>query len=245
MYPLLRTMLLVIVVIASMVTNLKAQQKDSVRRAKFVADSIALSNTAKLRDTVPPKVDTAVTPTVLTPVAKPDSTARIVLKSKALHNPTKAAFYSAVLPGLGQMYNREYWKVPIVYAALGVSAGFFVWNMDQYKTYRDAYRVRSANQGNPNFVDPYKRYSDQDLTYLRDAYRQYVDYSVLVFVLAYGLNIVDATVFAHLKQFDISNDLSMQVYPKVINGQGIGVGINFQLGKKNSYKHSYAGGLRF
>lgn len=153
---------------------------------------------------------------------------------KALHSPRKAAFYSAVLPGLGQIYNREYWKVPLVYAALGVSTGVFIWNMDKYREFRDAYRIRVANQNNPDFEDKYDLYTDGDLRYLRDAYRQYVDYSVLVFVAAYALNIVDATVFAHLRQFDISNDLSMRVSPRLINNRTLGIGVSISLSPRKN-----------
>lgn len=144
-------------------------------------------------------------------------------------SPRRAAFYSAVLPGLGQIYNRQYWKLPLVYAAVGISAGVFIYNMDQYTTYRNAYRMRVANANNPDYVDPYPVYSGEDLKYLRDGYRQYVDYSVLVFVAAYALQIVDATVFAHLRQFDISDDLSMRVSPTIINNRALGIQLNISL----------------
>jgi hypothetical protein len=168
----------------------------------------------------------------LSPVSVTDT---LLANYKALHSPRKAAFYSAVLPGLGQIYNRQYWKVPLVYAALGISAGYFIGNLDKYKEFRDAYRMRIANQDNPEFNDKYEGlYSDSDLRYLRDAYRQYVDYSVLVFAAAYALNIVDATVFAHLRQFDISEDLSMRVGPRLINNRALGVGINISLSPRRN-----------
>lgn len=168
--------------------------------------------------------------------ARPKDT--LILTTKREHDPRKAAFYSAVLPGMGQIYNRDYWKLPLVYGALGVSTGVFIWNMDNYRTFRDAYRVRMANATNPNFSDEWtqKGYDAADLKYLRDAYRQYVDYSVIVFILAYGLNIVDATVFAHLKQFDMSDDLSMRISPKVFDTKAVGVALTFQLGKTNRKK---------
>lgn len=153
---------------------------------------------------------------------------------KALHSPRKAAFYSAVLPGLGQIYNREYWKLPLVYGALGVSTGVFIWNMDKYKEYRNAYRMRVANRNNPSYDDKYLKYKDSDLKYLRDAYRQYVDYSVLVFVAAYALNIVDATVFAHLRQFDISDDLSIRISPALINNSTPGIGLKVMFGPRKA-----------
>jgi hypothetical protein len=153
------------------------------------------------------------------------------------HSPRKAAFYSAVLPGLGQAYNREYWKIPLVYAAVGISAGFFIGNFDYYKEFRDAYRIRM--DGNANTIDAYEGlYSDASLKVLRDAYRQYVDYSVLVFVLAYGLNIIDATVFAHLKDWNMSDDLSMRVVPKVFDNKSIGLSLQINIGKG---KHSSSG----
>jgi hypothetical protein len=148
---------------------------------------------------------------------------------KPLHSPRKAAFYSAVLPGLGQIYNRQYWKLPFVYAAIGVSAGVFIFNFDKYKEFRDAYRLRVANANNPDWEDPYPRYGNEDLRYLRDAYRQYVDYSVLGFVATYALQIVDATVFAHLRQFDITDDLSMRISPTLINNRTLGISLNISL----------------
>jgi hypothetical protein len=131
---------------------------------------------------------------------------------------------------LGQAYNREYWKIPLVYAAMGISAGFFIGNFNYYKDFRDAYRVRM--DGNANTVDAYVGlYSDASLKVLRDAYRQYVDYSVLVFVLAYSLNIIDATVFAHLKDWNMSDDLSMRITPKVLDNRSIGLSLQVNLGK--------------
>ena len=156
------------------------------------------------------------------------------------HSPRKAAFYSAVLPGLGQAYNRQYWKIPLVYAALGITTGTFIINMDNYRTFRNAYRIRM--DGNADTVDDYVGlYSDNGLKFLRDAYREYVDYSVLVFVLAYGLNIVDATVFAHLKDFNMSDDLSMKIVPTVINNQALGLSLRFSIGGgKKKYNNQVA-----
>lgn len=163
------------------------------------------------------------------------------------HSPRKAAFYSMVLPGLGQAYNRQYWKIPLVYAALGITTGTFIINMDNYRTFRNAYRIRL--DGNADTVDDYVGlYSDNGLKFLRDAYREYVDYSVLVFVLAYGLNIVDATVFAHLKDFNMSDDLSMKIVPTIINNQSLGLSLRVTIGnnrKKYKYNNQIAVGNRW
>jgi hypothetical protein len=173
---------------------------------------------------------------------QPDSSKLLVERDSAapllytpLHSPRKAAFYSAVLPGLGQIYNREYWKLPLIYAALGITTGTYIFNMNKYRTYRNAYRIRV--DGNADTVDEFVGlYSDAGLKYLRDGYREYVDYSVLVFILAYGLNIIDATVFAHLRDFDMSDDLSMKIVPTVIDNRALGISIRVNLGgkKKNN-----------
>jgi hypothetical protein len=122
----------------------------------------------------------------------------------------RAAMYSALVPGLGQLYNRQYWKVPLVYAAVGASAYFFVTNLQKYHTYREAYIYRVDGNPATNITDErINLYSDNDLLVLRNQYRQYLDYTVLFSALGYTLQILDAMVWAHLKNFDISQDLSM------------------------------------
>ncbi|MBW8683918.1 DUF5683 domain-containing protein [Chitinophaga rhizophila] len=174
---------------------------------------------------------------------KRDSVPPVMIRSP--HSPRKAAFYSAVLPGLGQIYNRQYWKLPLVYAALGITTGTFIFNMDNYRTYRDAYRIRM--DGNADTRDQFEtRYPNPNsLKSLRDIYREYVDYSVLVFVLAYGLNIVDATVFAHLRDFNMSDDLSMRVMPTIINNQALGLSLRVSIGKKKTYRQGLALGSKW
>jgi len=170
---------------------------------------------------------------------KKDSVAPI-FQEQPFHSPRKAALYSAVLPGLGQAYNREYWKIPLVYAALGITTYTFIINMDSYRTYRNAYRIRM--DGNADTRDDFEgRYSDQSLKFLRDGYREYVDYSVLVFVLAYGLNIVDATVFAHLRTFDMTDDLSMKIVPTIIDNRALGISLRVNIG--GGSKKKFANGL--
>lgn len=145
---------------------------------------------------------------------------------RRLHSPRRAGLYSAVLPGLGQVYNHQYVKVPLMLGGLGVATGIFLWNFDKYVTYRDAYRLRLNGHltGDPK-VDIY---SPDDLRYLRDGYRQYVDYSVLGFAAVYLYNILDAVVFAHLYHFDVSNDLSRLRFGPVSNPAGpYGVGFGF------------------
>jgi Family of unknown function (DUF5683) len=163
--------------------------------------------------------------------------------SKQPHSPRKAALYSAVFPGLGQAYNREYWKMPLVYAAIGTCTYFFIDNMKTYKLYRDAYRLRVDGNPDTNDTDPRTApFDTESLKLGRDQFRQYVDYSVLFFILAYGLNIVDATVFAHLRNFDMSDDLSMRISPTLINNRTLGIGINISIGGKKAKGNKYFAG---
>ena len=137
-------------------------------------------------------------------------------KSKVrVYNPGKAAVRSAILPGWGQVYNKKYWKVPIVYAGLGISAGVFFYNLETYQDTRMAYTIRVTEDTArydeiPEYLQPI---STESLRYYRDSYRQAMDYSILVFLLIWGLNVVDAAVDAHLKGFDVSPDLSLKFKP--------------------------------
>jgi Family of unknown function (DUF5683) len=156
-------------------------------------------------DTVSPVIKRA-------PVNKYDS-------ATLAHSPRKAAFRSAVLPGWGQIYNKKYWKLPIVYGALGTCAVIFNYNLKWYKKTKFAYAVL-YNKDIPNYenVDPKLRpLVDNDqlesLKYYRNQYRRDIDYSGLFFLLLWGLNIVDASVDAHLKSFDVGPDLSLQFKP--------------------------------
>lgn len=142
------------------------------------------------------------------------------VKKVNVYNPRKAALRSAIIPGWGQIYNKKYWKLPIVYGALGVTGYIFIDNIKVYREYRAAYAIRYKASLTPpdstgyNELDPlYKVVSLGSLRTGRDRFRQYIDYSVLFFVLFWGLNVVDAAVDAHLKGFDVSPDLSFQFKP--------------------------------
>lgn len=128
------------------------------------------------------------------------------------HSPTKAAYLS-ILPGLGQIYNKKYWKVPVIYAALGTATYFYIDNNKQYKTYRDAYIGRIDDDTTNNFILP--DYTTEDLRQLKNYHWKYRDMSALIFMGIWALNILDATVDAHLYSFDISDDLSLRILPEV------------------------------
>jgi hypothetical protein len=179
----------------------------------------ALSLHAQLPDSTRPKIPVDSLPAVAAPVNHP-SKIDSVLKN---HSPRIAAIRSAILPGLGQAYNKKYWKIPIVYGALGVSGAVFVYNLKNYRDLRFAYQARfkaiprvdangnsiPGDSSDLPRVKPLLR--DIDLNALkgyRDEFRRNIDYSALVFIALWGLNVVDAVVDAHLKSFDVSPDLS-------------------------------------
>ena len=141
-------------------------------------------------------------------------------------NPRKAAMKSAIFPGWGQYYNKKYWKIPIVWGGLGITTGVFFYNLKTYRQLRTAVILLSDTiPSNDSLVDPrFRLLGVNSLRTYRNEYRQNIDYSVLVFLIIWGLNVVDATVDAHLKAFDISPDLSMKITPSLnslYNGPGI------------------------
>lgn len=134
---------------------------------------------------------------------------------KKTHNPKVATFRSAVLPGWGQAYNKKYWKIPIVYGALGTTAGIFFFNIKTYNNARKAVIYLSdKDTSNDRMVAPdLQAYSLESIRQYRNIIRQNIDYSVLVFLAFWALNVVDATVDAHLKAFDVSSDISLKIKP--------------------------------
>jgi hypothetical protein len=125
--------------------------------------------------------------------------------------PSKAAFYSAVLPGLGQAYNKKYWKIPIVYAAIGTGVYFYVRNNDQLNRYRDAYKRRLAGYEDDEF---FGQISDDGLVRAQQQFRRNQELSLLVTLGLYALNIIDANVDAHLLQYNVDENLAIKPHVK-------------------------------
>ena len=123
--------------------------------------------------------------------------------------PAQAAFYSAVLPGLGQAYNKKYWKIPIIYAGIGTGIYFYIQNTNDYNRFRDAYKRRLAGFED----DEFQGISTDRLIDAQETASRNRDISIVVSIGFYLLNIIDANVDAHLKQYNISEDLTLQ--PKV------------------------------
>jgi hypothetical protein len=145
--------------------------------------------------------------------------------AKKRHDPRKATIRSAIIPGWGQIYNHKYWKLPIVYAAIGIPAYTFFWNRMWYNNCQTAISIIDtyAQQGIspvpdsaiaklPGNIRYLVNYGDENsLRTYRNEYRKDEDYSILFFLLFWGLNVVDATVDAHLMYFDVSDQLSMHL----------------------------------
>lgn len=131
------------------------------------------------------------------------------------HNPEKATLYSAILPGLGQAYNKKYWKIPVVYAGIGTIGYFAITNGNGYRDYRLAYDYQSGIT--TDVSDDIKvlagKYSAENLITIRDYYRRNMELSWIIMALWYGLNIIDATVDAHFFEYDIGDDLTLKVEP--------------------------------
>jgi hypothetical protein len=134
---------------------------------------------------------------------------------KKKHDPKVATRRSAILPGWGQIYNKKYWKLPLVYGALGTTAGVFFYNVKTYKLLKLAYIYRTdTDSTNDALIDPrFNVLSTPAIRTNRNLFRQNVDYAVLFFIIFWGLNVVDATVDGHLKAFDVSDNISVSFQP--------------------------------
>ena len=153
-------------------------------------------------------------------------------------NPGRAAIYSALLPGLGQAYNGEYWKIPIYYTGL-LTAGYFVWNNNlNYNRFRNIYKEATSTE--VTYTGPI---TAEQAKYYRDSYRRLRDYSILATALVYVLQIIDANVFAFMYDFEVSDDISMSVEPTVLAPDNV-----YAMRTPSSYGGNAVGmkiGLRF
>ncbi|MFB9078273.1 DUF5683 domain-containing protein [Flavobacterium procerum] len=136
--------------------------------------------------------------------------AKDTLKSEEIDplRPAKAAFYSAVLPGLGQVYNKKYWKVPLVFGAIGVSTYLYVDNQKNYKIYRDEYKNRL--EGRISDSPSLARFDEDRLIRIQKGYQRNRDLSALFMVGFYVLNIIDANIDAALSQFNVNENLAFK-----------------------------------
>lgn len=162
-------------------------------------------------------------------------TLETVVKIDKRHSPTKAALLSTVLPGAGQIYNKKYWKLPIVYGGL---AGLGTWvgiNAKNLRGYTKAYKLEV--DGDPDTIGSYKGFTGEtQLNTKRDAAKRNLDLSAILLGVFYALNVVDAAVDAHLYDYSITEDLSVSIKPDFSSYQvlstttptfGVNISLNF------------------
>lgn len=204
-----------------------AQQKDSIpnRRDTVLvkADTVKVIH---LSDSVLEKQDNIYTDKNLSQAAR-DS-----IDKRRKINYRRATLYSVVFPGAGQIYNKKYWKLPIVFAAVGIPAYLFFWNKSWYQKCQYALTVTvngstgdSLSKVDPQLLPLVLSGNANAIITNRDSFRKDQDYSALFFLLFYGLNVVDATVDAHLKDFNVSSDLSFRIKPMILPGPTPSAGV--------------------
>ena len=171
-------------------------------------------------------------------------TSEKAVKKVANKTANRASLYSAILPGMGQAYNKKYWKMPIVYAALG-AFGYFIAtnsrNVHQYHTelsirYQHGDSLSTGGYVQYGGYDKLKNYSTSDINTLRLDAKKYLDFFIIGAGLVYILNIIDANVDGHFKTFDVSDKLSLSIKPKTFyciqNPRAINAGLSLTLNFK-------------
>jgi hypothetical protein len=130
------------------------------------------------------------------------------------HSPTKATLMSMVVPGLGQVYNRKYWKLPIIYGGIGTSLYFAFSNHKEYKRFKDAYIIR-IDSDTTTFDEFDGILTPENIRSNMDVYRRNRDFSYIIAGLIYVFNIIDATVDAHLFTFPVNDNLTFYFQPSI------------------------------
>ena len=145
-------------------------------------------------------------------------------------DPGKATVYSILFPGMGQIYNGEYWKIPIYWGAIAGGVYFYSDNKRNYERYKWIYDQASSTD--PDVEKP--PVSAENALYYRDYFRRFRDYSILATALFYVIQVVDANVFAYMQDFEIDDDITLRVEPTVITpdyaqapGMGLGLTLRF------------------
>ena len=150
---------------------------------------------------------------------------------KTYPNPLRASAMSLVLPGTGQIYNKRWWKAPIIYGALGVTGYFIVDNTRSYREFREAYLFRV--DGDPTTIDQFPNASESTLLSIRNGFDKRRQQSYVGFFAVWLLNSIDAFVDAHLISFDIEEDLSLIMEPTTgYENNAASIGIKFSLKSK-------------
>ena len=185
---------LIFILLFSLKVFAQVSPKDTIRVENYPTDSVSTKTSES---------DVQ----VLTDIQEANAAPKIVK-----YNPTKAGLYSAVLPGLGQYYNKKYWKIPIVWGGIGTGVGIVLWNQKRYTRYRNAF-IAQLNGQTHEFSDIPGITADA-LGRVQDRAKRQRDYAIAVTGLVYVLNIVDAVVDAHLYEGRKDPDLALK--PTVI-----------------------------
>jgi Family of unknown function (DUF5683) len=165
---------------------------------------------------------------------------------KERSNASKASLRSAIIPGWGQAYNKKYWKMPIVYGALAIPVATFIYNKNWYEKTRYAYNIKFYNDTSTvsnlptDNIDPrLLPLSTQSTRIYRNEFRKNMDFSVLAFILLWGLNVADAAVDGHLKSFNVNDDLSLKIHPGYSPiGNTNGLSLILEIGKFSPQRSS-------
>lgn len=198
------------------ITVLKIDSTQMQAAASIVADSLDKVNKKNLKE-----IETAVV------LPQPKDTIPPAIPEKIwTPNPTKATWLAIVFPGGGQIYNRKFWKLPIIYGGFAGCAYALSWNGKMYKDYSQAYLdIMDSDPTTNSHLDilPPTGYSDSQakevLRKRKDMFRRYRDLSIFAFIGVYLISVIDAYVDAELSNFDITPDLSLRVEPTIINDQ--------------------------
>lgn len=132
------------------------------------------------------------------------------------HSPTTAMLLS-IIPGGGQIYNKKYWKLPIVYGLIGASSYFIYYSADKMIMYRNEYINRHTEGNEALLIPSLADKNDENIIELKNRNQRYMEIAIGVTAIFYALNIIDAMVDAHFYDFDISDDLSLRLSPNLIS----------------------------
>lgn len=192
----------------------------STQHSTLATDSIAAENKRKLQEMTSP------TSVKVEPIPE-DSLQKAINPSVWKPDPTKATWMALIIPGGGQIYNKKYWKLPIIYGGFAGCAYALTWNGNMYRDYSNAYKDAVNERWDSTTITDLipsgylNRVSKTQLTEMirkrKDTYRRYRDLSIFAFIGVYLISVVDAYVDAELSNFDIGPDLSMRIEPTVIN----------------------------
>ena len=191
------------------------------------ADSLKTARLSLNQDSITVlKTDSILMQVTAPVVADIDTVPPSIPQTVWMPNPTKATWLAVVFPGGGQIYNRKYWKLPIIYGGFAGCAYALSWNGKMYKDYAKAYLDIMDNDPNTNShldirgLSNYPENQQKELLRKRkDMFRRYRDLSIFAFIGVYLISVIDAYVDAELSNFDITPDLSMRVEPAIINDQ--------------------------